>query len=79
MDCGETDPAKLEFGHTTRKDWKPHKTARWVRVAKVGREALDMDENGRLVTTGKIVLQCGTCNKKAGQPDVVDTGPDPDW
>ena len=76
VDCGQDDPTKLEFGHTEPRLWTACKTSRLVRVANYGREAFEVTEDGRLVKTGVIVLQCGVCNKRFGRPQPVTTLPD---
>lgn len=58
--CGTKN--RLEFHHKEPRDWDPHKTSRWVRLARYRREAEE----------GKVELRCRHCNAVAGCPHISD-------
>lgn len=57
--CQERRPWMLQFHHTKRPCWSPHKTSRHRRIK------LYMQD----WANGILVLACGKCNKQRGQPD----------
>lgn len=56
IECGTVE--RLEFHHIFGRDWNPIKLSRWVRLARVRREAM----------AGGICLLCRVCNARAGDP-----------
>jgi hypothetical protein len=54
----ETRLWELEFHHTVQPNWRPAKTSRHRRIRLYARDW----------GNGELVLACGTCNKKLGQP-----------
>jgi len=56
--CPERRPWELEFHHTVKVKWYPAKTSRHRRIKLW---MLDYCE-------GRLVLACGTCNKRQGVP-----------
>jgi hypothetical protein len=57
--CPERRPWRLEFHHTRRVDWCPAKTSRCRRIRRYIQDW----------SNGICVLDCGTCNKRQGQPE----------
>lgn len=62
--CPERRPWKLEFHHTVKRTWNPHKTSRNRRVQRYAQDWAN----------GECVLACGRCNKKLGEPRVERVG-----
>lgn len=56
--CPERRPWRLEFHHTAKRGWNPHKTSRNRRLQRY------VQDYGN----GCLVLACSKCNKKLGEP-----------
>lgn len=56
--CPERRPWMLEFHHKKKRAWDPGKTSRHRRIRRYMSEWAE----------GKVVLACGDCNKRLGQP-----------
>ena len=56
--CPERRPWVLEFHHTARPNWDSKKTSRHRRIKLWIKDYAD----------GSLVLACGRCNKRIGQP-----------
>jgi hypothetical protein len=57
--CGESDPANLEFNHTSPRNWEPRKHSQWGRIFRYRRD----------YAAGILNLLCRSCNASVGYPD----------